>query len=104
MRLVGAFESTFQPHHDVDVLESTGHVDRFHADLELLSELGISRVRYPIRWHRIEPTPGRFDWSDTDRVLDELGELGFEPIVDLVHHTSYPAWLRLGFADPEFGH
>jgi len=25
------------------------------------------------------------------------------PIVDLVHHTSYPRWLTGGFADPRFG-
>jgi hypothetical protein len=29
--------------------------------------------------------------------------MGFRPIVDLVHHTSYPAWLDDGFADPRFG-
>lgn len=102
MRMVGAFESTFQPAHDVDVLESTGHVDRFHADLDLLGELGISRLRYPVRWHRIEREPGVLDWSDTDVVLGELHDRGFEVIVDLVHHTSYPAWLTEGFADARF--
>ncbi|HLM18452.1 MAG TPA: family 1 glycosylhydrolase [Acidimicrobiia bacterium] len=102
LEFVGAFESTFQPHHDVDVLESTGHVERFHSDLALLSAFGIRRLRYPVRWHRVEAEPGRLDWSETDRTLGELQAWGFDPIVDLVHHTSYPAWLDEGFADPRF--
>lgn len=32
--------------------------------------------------------------------LHALG--GFEPIVDFVHHTSYPAWLTGSFTDPRF--
>ncbi len=61
------------------------------------------RLRYPVRWHRIEPEPGHYDWRDTDEVLHHLRDEGFQPIVDLVHHTSYPRWLKAGFADPRFG-
>jgi beta-glucosidase len=35
-------------------------------------------------------------------VLHHLRDHGFRPIVDLVHHTSYPRWLEGGFADPRF--
>jgi len=59
-------------------------------------------VRYPVRWHRIEGEPGVFDWSATDEVLGYMGDIGLAPIVDLVHHTSYPRWLRRGFADSRF--
>jgi hypothetical protein len=57
---------------------------------------------FPIRWHRLEPAPGRFDWSDTDAALEHLRELGIAPIIDLVHHTSYPIWLSDGFRDRRF--
>ena len=103
LELIGAFESTYQPHHDIDVAESSGHVAAWRADLELARACGIRKLRYPVRWHRVEACEGRYDWSATDRVFDHMRECGLEPIVDLVHHTSYPRWLRDGFADPRFG-
>jgi beta-glucosidase/6-phospho-beta-glucosidase/beta-galactosidase len=102
IEVIGAFESTFLPMHDVDVAESTGHVTRRLSDLMLLRACGVSRLRYPVRWHRIERSPGCFDWSETDEVFESLREHGWRVIVDLVHHTSYPVWLREGFADPQF--
>lgn len=102
IELVGGFETTYIPHHDRDVAETTEHDVRRRDDLELLRRTGVSRLRYPVRWHRIETEAGRFDWRDTDEVMEHLGAEGFRPIVDLVHHTSYPAWLTDGFADPRF--
>ncbi|MDP9403738.1 MAG: family 1 glycosylhydrolase [Actinomycetota bacterium] len=99
---IGSFESTFQPAHDIDVAETTGHIDRFEQDLDLLQSCGISRLRYPVRWHRIEASPDEFDWRATDRSLGRLRERGLRPIVDLVHHTSYPRWLTGGFGDQRF--
>jgi beta-glucosidase len=103
IQFLGAFESTYLPRHDVDVFETTGHDERWTADLELLAATGVRRLRYPVRWHRVEGQSGVYDWRETDRVLAHLREQGFAPIVDLVHHTSYPRWLTRGFADPRFG-
>ena len=102
IELIGAFESTYQPMHDVDVAETTGHIGRWQDDLALLRSCGVRRLRYPVRWHRVESEPGRYDWATTDVVLGHLREAGMAPIVDLVHHTSYPRWLDGGFADPGF--
>ena len=66
---IGAFESTYQPVHDRDVLETTQHTDRWREDLILLRSCHVRRLRYPLRWHRIEPEPGQFDWRHTDEVL-----------------------------------
>ncbi len=99
---IGAFESTYMPAHDVDILETCGHVDRWRDDLELLRAHGVARLRYPIRWHRIERQPGEYDWSHTDDVMAYMRSEGFDPIVDLVHHTSYPRWLTGSFADRRF--
>jgi beta-glucosidase/6-phospho-beta-glucosidase/beta-galactosidase len=98
---IGAFESTYQPAHDRDVLETTQHVERWRDDLMLLATCQVRQVRYPLRWHRIEPEPGRFDWTHTDHVLGFMHDHGFEPIVDLLHHTSYPLWLG-DFSSPAF--
>jgi beta-glucosidase/6-phospho-beta-glucosidase/beta-galactosidase len=103
MELLGAFESTYLPAHDVDVAETTGHIRNWRADLDLLASCGVRALRYPVRWHRVEERAGAFDWAATDAVLLHLRDNGFRPIVDLVHHTSYPRWLTGGFADPRFG-
>ncbi|MDP8958892.1 MAG: family 1 glycosylhydrolase [Actinomycetota bacterium] len=102
IEVVGGFESTYQPAYDVDVAETTGHVRRWKQDLGLLRSCGVRRIRYPVRWHRIQPEVGRYDWGATDRTLGWLRGEGFRPIVDLLHHTSYPKWLEQGFADRRF--
>ncbi len=100
---MGGFESTYLPGHGVDVAETTLHDQRWRADLELVIGSGVQNLRYPLLWHRIEPAPGCYDWSATDAVLEFLRERGAQPIVDLVHHTSYPEWLTDGFRDRRFG-
>jgi beta-glucosidase/6-phospho-beta-glucosidase/beta-galactosidase len=103
LEIIGGFESTFMPAHDRDIFETTEHDVRWRDDLTLLAKSGITRLRYPVRWHRIEEVEGTYDWSSTDEVMGHLEVNGFRPIVDLVHHTSYPAWLSDGFADTRFG-
>ena len=102
MELIGAFESTYMPAHDRDVFETTQHDVRWREDLELLRSCGVSRLRYPVRWHRVEREPGRFDWRATDEVLGYMRDAGLRPIADLVHHTSYPRWIE-SFAHPGWG-
>jgi beta-glucosidase/6-phospho-beta-glucosidase/beta-galactosidase len=102
LELLTGFESTYLPRHDRDVVETTEHDIRRHSDLSLLRACGVRRVRYPIRWQRTEREPRVYDWSDTDAALDALAAHGVEPIVDLVHHTSYPRWLTAGFSDARF--
>jgi beta-glucosidase/6-phospho-beta-glucosidase/beta-galactosidase len=99
---IGAFECTYQPVHDRDVLETTDHIARRESDLRLMMASHVGSVRYPVRWHRVELEPGVYDWADTDVALGMIRDAGMEPIVDLLHHTSYPAWIG-DFSDPGFG-
>jgi glycosyltransferase involved in cell wall biosynthesis len=102
LRLIAGFESTYAPLGDADGFETTRHDERWRTDLGGIAAAGVRDVRYPLRWHRIETAPGRYDWTGTDAVLEHLRELGLRPVVDLLHHTSHPAWLTDGFADPRF--
>nr|WP_269205017.1 family 1 glycosylhydrolase [Motilibacter aurantiacus] len=81
----------------------TGHATRWRDDVGVLLDAGVRTVRWSLRWHRLEPEPGVFDWAEADETLGHLHEVGIDPIVDLVHHTSYPGWLSDGFRDPGFG-
>ncbi len=102
MEFLTGFESTFMPDQDMDVLETTRHLDHFHHDLELVAAAGIHTLRYPVPWHRIEREAGSYDWSWMDAVMRSLADLGLDPIVDPIHHTSFPAWLDQGFLDDRF--
>ncbi|WP_437331859.1 family 1 glycosylhydrolase [Sorangium sp. So ce394] len=76
-------------------LERTGHHGRI-TDLDLLAELGVTAVRYPVLWERTAPDgPRSADFSWADERLHRLRELGIDVIVGLVHHGSGPPWTSL---------
>jgi beta-glucosidase/6-phospho-beta-glucosidase/beta-galactosidase len=102
MEFLTGFESTYLPDHDTDILETTRHLDLFGNDLQLVANAGIRALRYPVPWHRIEREPGRYDWAWMDSVMAAMQRLGLDPIVDPVHHTSFPGWMEKGFLDERF--
>jgi beta-glucosidase/6-phospho-beta-glucosidase/beta-galactosidase len=100
--LLTGFESTYIHGTGKDVLDGTNHISRWRHDLQLAKASGIKTLRYPVPWHRIEREPGKFDWRWMDAVLAYIAESGLDPIVDPIHHTSFPDWIGGGFAHPRF--
>jgi len=98
---LGGFESTKIHGSGTDILETTGHLERWREDLDMLRAAGIDNLRYSAPWHRIESSPGNFDFSWMDKPMAHMREQGMKPVIDLVHHTSFPDWLENGFASPE---
>ncbi len=86
----------------LDEYELTGHYARWREDLAAIRDVGVRDLRYGIPWYRVEPAPGRFDWSWTDEVLPYLVEdCGIRPIVDLIHYGA-PLWLEGTFLSPDY--
>ncbi|MBA2423125.1 MAG: sugar nucleotide-binding protein [Chitinophagales bacterium] len=84
----------------IDQLELSGHYER-EGDLDLLSELGIKTLRYPLLWEKHQPLADHaIDWSWAERRLHQLRDLDISPIIGLVHHGSGPAFTDL--LDPHF--
>src|SRR4051812_46088328 len=82
----------------MDQLELSGHAARID-DLELIAELGIQALRYPVLWERTAPSDvAHANWFWPDRRLDRLRQLGIKPVVGLVHHGSGPRHTRLDAA------
>jgi beta-glucosidase len=100
-------EDTFVPQtraglRALDEYELMGHYQQWHTDLALAKTTGAQMIRWGIPWYRVEPQPGQFDWSWTDRVIPYIvDELGLEPILDLVHYGT-PSWLDRSFIDPRY--
>ena len=83
-----------------DQSAETGHRDR-SDDIDLLADLGVRTVRYPILWESVAPeAPDRLDFSWTDERLEMLRERGIEVIGGLLHHGSGPRYTSL--LDREF--
>jgi dTDP-4-dehydrorhamnose reductase len=83
-----------------DQLARNGHAERL-TDLDLITDLGIRTLRYPILWERTAPHGiALANWTWPDERLNRLRELGIQPIVGLVHHGSGPEYTSL--VDPEF--
>lgn len=99
---LGAFESTKIHGSGQDVLDTTKHSQYWRRDLEMLAESGICELRYPVPWHRIEWQSGTWNWEWMDGPMDFMQRLGLRPILDPLHHVSFPDWLEGGFAHPEF--
>ena len=99
---LGAFESTRLVGTGTDILGTTRHIERWQSDLELLRLAGITELRYSVPWHRIERTPGDFDFSWFDGPMAYFESHHMRPILDPLHHVSFPEWLTHGFAHPDF--
>ncbi len=82
----------------VDQLRLTGHHDRLE-DLDRFAELGVSALRTPVLWERVQTSPDCWDWDWADAYLARLKSLGIRPIVGLVHHGAGPRWATLDSDD-----
>lgn len=55
-----------------------------------LNELGVKFLRLPVYWDRVEKTPGVYDWSEIDWMLEEADKSGAQ--VTLVLGRKTPRW------------
>jgi beta-glucosidase/6-phospho-beta-glucosidase/beta-galactosidase len=75
-----------------DEMDSTRHYELWQEDFALAREVGITHIRYGPPLHLIFEGPGKYDWDYCDPQMEELCELGPEPIVELCHF-GVPSWL-----------
>jgi len=85
----------------LDEYELTQHYIFWQQDIDLVKETGFDMLRYGIPWYKVNPAPGDFDWSWTDKVLDYMLEKDIEPIIDLMHYGT-PFWLENQFLNEDY--
>ena len=86
---LGGFECSAQRQPDgrrLDLLASTGHDRLFEGDFRQLQRHGMAAARDGLRWHLIEATPGRYDWSSALPMLRAARRQGVRIIWDLCHY------------------
>ncbi len=87
--LLGGFECSSQRRLDgrrLDLLAATGHDRWALADYRALAEHGLHAARDGLRWHLIETTPGRYDWSSFLPMLRAAQTAGVQVMWDLCHY------------------
>ncbi|MEP6703901.1 MAG: family 1 glycosylhydrolase, partial [Acidobacteriota bacterium] len=100
-------ENTFVPqvrpgHRSLDEYELMGHYEHWREDMGLSAQLGLKAMRWGVPWYKVEPEPGKFDWSWTDQVIPFMvEELKMLPVVDLMHYGC-PFWLTKEFTSRDY--
>ena len=72
----------------LDLIGATSHDRHALGDYRQCSELGFRTLRDGLRWHLIEKTPGRYDWSSWLPMLEAAEQTGMQVIWDLFHYGS----------------
>jgi len=106
LRFAVGVEDTFIPQtrageRAIDEYELMQHYRFWEEDLEHCAEAGAEMVRWGIPWYRVNPEPGKWDWSWLDRVIDLFEAKQLELVADLVHYGT-PLWLKNEFANPDY--
>jgi hypothetical protein len=72
----------------LDLIRATGHDKHVFRDYRQCRELGFRTLRDGLRWHLIERTPGKYDWSSWLPALEAAEAAGVQIIWDLFHYGS----------------
>jgi beta-glucosidase/6-phospho-beta-glucosidase/beta-galactosidase len=86
---LGGFECSSHRRIDgrrLDLIDATAHDRLCQGDYLLLAENGITAVRDGVRWHLIEPSPDRFDWSSVLSMVRAAQSTGTQVVWDLCHY------------------
>ena len=68
--------------------------NRYEEDFDIVEALNMNAFRFSIEWSRIEPEPGKWDYTEIEhyrKMLRSLRNRGIEPLVCLLHFTL-PVW------------
>ena len=79
---------------DLGPTAGNGFHTSWRDDLAALSELGLTALRIPLDWARLQPKPGELDgnWAEWfDDVLTAVDAIGLQAWVTL-HETAIPRW------------
>ena len=67
---------------------ATSHDRHVESDYRQCAELGLRTLRDGLRWHLIEKSPGKYDWSSWMPALEAAEHQGLQIIWDLFHYGS----------------
>lgn len=70
----------------LDMIAATQHDTFVEADYARLREVGITSIRDTVRWHLVERSAGRFDFTSLDPMIEAAKHQEIQVIWDLCHY------------------
>lgn len=98
---MGGFECSSHRRRDgcrLDMIEATQHDKFARNDYAKLAEFGMRTARDGLRWHLIEDSPGKYDFSSVTSQADAALESRVQVIWDLFHY-GYPQHIDIFSTD-----
>src|SRR4029079_4320419 len=83
------------------LIRATSHHKHVLRDYRLCKQLGFGTIRDGLRWHLIEQSPGKYDWSSWLPALEAAESVGLEIIWDLFHCGPQVSVAQAGEAFPQ---
>jgi endo-1,4-beta-mannosidase len=76
--------NTVEPNNDFLGINKTEWMDKdMDYSLGLMNKLGVKWIRYFIHWGEIEPSPGHYNWTGLDQMVDSAKRHGLRILVTL---------------------
>ena len=72
----------------LDLIRATSHDRHVLSDYRQCAQLGFKTLRDGLRWHLIEKSTGKYDWSSWLPALEAAEKVGVQVIWDLFHYGS----------------
>lgn len=69
----------------VDLLQTTGHLNRAGEDYKRLQPFDIKTVREGIRWSCVETKPYHYDWRAVQHLMEQRTACGIQQVWDICH-------------------
>ncbi len=85
----------------LDLIRATRHDKHVLQDYRLCRKLGFGSIRDGLRWHRIETSSGKYDWSSWVPALEAAEAAGVQIIWELFHYGSPDCLDQAGEDFPE---
>jgi beta-glucosidase/6-phospho-beta-glucosidase/beta-galactosidase len=83
----------------LDLIRATSHDRHVDSDYRQCAELGLRTLRDGLRWHLIEKSRGKYDWSSWLPALEAAERHGLQILWDMFHYGSPDC---VDQADPDF--
>ncbi|MCW4019698.1 MAG: hypothetical protein NWF14_00495 [Candidatus Bathyarchaeota archaeon] len=108
MSFRGKIVGYLKPRSSKEIEDSSIGVEIFNFDaIRLMAATGMKYCRHDLTWQKIEREKGVYDWSYSDRFVNELVRNGIKPQFVLCYgndlYFKQPSLWRIGFAAP-YGH
>lgn len=84
----------FEDKDNFNIYNNPDFLNKYKEDFKLAKDLGHNATRFSIEWSRVQPTRDSFNQEAINKyveMINNLAELGIEPIVTL-WHFSLPVW------------